>query len=137
MQQLILQLRKIYFGETHFAYALSLNQVAYLYHLMGRYDKAMPLYEQAIAIVKRTAGGRTAFTQALSIVWLIYTNKSEKVKRHYSIQNSSTIIYSDRRACISVRKGVLPPVEFPSTTIFKSPLSICPVILVPFIRATV
>ncbi|MBD0331374.1 MAG: tetratricopeptide repeat protein, partial [Chitinophagaceae bacterium] len=61
LQQLIFQLRKIYFGETHLAYALSLNYLAYLYHLMGRYDKALPLYEQAIAIAKRTVGKEDNF----------------------------------------------------------------------------
>ncbi|MBD0369014.1 MAG: ankyrin repeat domain-containing protein, partial [Flavisolibacter sp.] len=61
LQQLICQLRKIYFGENHFVYAASLNHRASLYQLTGRYEKALPLYEQAKAIAKSTKGAEHRF----------------------------------------------------------------------------
>ena len=56
LQQLVLQLKRIYFGTNHFTYAATLNHLAYLYHLMGRYDQALPFYEQASAIALSTLG---------------------------------------------------------------------------------
>ncbi len=49
--------RRIY-GEKHPAYATSLNNLAYVYDEMGRYEKALPLYQQALQIRKEVFGER-------------------------------------------------------------------------------
>jgi CHAT domain-containing protein/Tfp pilus assembly protein PilF len=42
--------------QEHPDYANSLNNLAILYYQMGQYDKALPLYEQALAIRKKVLG---------------------------------------------------------------------------------
>ena len=44
------------FGRQNETYAAFLNHLAYLDHLIGRYDHAEPLYKQALGIQKKTLG---------------------------------------------------------------------------------
>ena len=49
-------LRKQLLGENHPDYALSLNNLAFLYKYQGKYEQAQPLYEKALDIAERVLG---------------------------------------------------------------------------------
>ena len=54
-----MEIRRTALGEGHPDYATSLNNLAGLYHAMGRHAEAEPLYKQAMEI-RRTALGERA-----------------------------------------------------------------------------
>jgi tetratricopeptide (TPR) repeat protein len=50
------QLAESILGPEHAQTGLRLNNLAVLYHDMGRYDQALPLYQRALAISEKTQG---------------------------------------------------------------------------------
>ncbi len=61
-------------GETHPAYAASLNNLAILLKATGRYDEAEPLYRQALEITRATRGEThpTYATRLNNLAGLLY-----------------------------------------------------------------
>lgn len=55
-QALVYLFRQLPPLQEHHAYAKSLNSLAVYYQLTGQYSKSFPLYEQSLAIIKKTYG---------------------------------------------------------------------------------
>lgn len=51
-----LQFAKLQLGESHPGFAQSLNNLAGLYHTIGRHKEAKPLYKQALEIYREVLG---------------------------------------------------------------------------------
>lgn len=54
--QLVLEIQEQTLGPEHFEVALTLNDLAEVYHLQGKYAKAELLYKRALVILKNTLG---------------------------------------------------------------------------------
>ncbi|MCU7551965.1 tetratricopeptide repeat protein [Chitinophagaceae bacterium LB-8] len=74
-RKFIVALKEAYFGKTHFSYAKSLNSLADAYYQMGEADKAKPLYEQALAILKKA--GNPEFANSLIGLSNVYVYMGE------------------------------------------------------------
>lgn len=55
-KQYIIELTKAYVGQEHPLYASILMEQAISYRVAGQYEKALPLYEQALAIQQKASG---------------------------------------------------------------------------------
>lgn len=77
-RKFIVELKKAYFGTSHFSYGKSLNQLADAYYHMGEANKAMPLYEQALEILKKEE--HPDFTHSLNGLSDVYVYRGEYQK---------------------------------------------------------
>ncbi len=68
-------------GEKHPDYAISLNNLAFLYEQMGKYAKAEPLYQQVLEIQKQALGEKNpAYIITLSNVANLYEDMGAYAK---------------------------------------------------------
>jgi CHAT domain-containing protein len=90
-----LALRKDLLGEKHPAYATSLNNLATLYHRMGDYAKAEPLYQQTLALYKEVLGEKhPAYARSLNNLASLYKDTGDYAKAEPLYQQALTL-YKD------------------------------------------
>ena len=65
-------------GQDHPNYASSLNNLAGLYRAQGKYDQALPLYEEALALRGRVLGqDHPNYAQSLNNLALLYDSQGK------------------------------------------------------------
>ena len=72
--------------------ATNLNNLAGLYHAQGKYEKAEPLYLQAIEILKQSLGEEHPNTQAVIKNYQVFLNEKNNQKPVYYKMNLVTNI---------------------------------------------
>jgi tetratricopeptide (TPR) repeat protein len=87
-----MEITKNVLGENHPDYATSLNNLAELYHTMGDYSKAEPLYQKALEITKNVLGeNHPDYATSLNNLAMLYKNMGDYSKAEPLIQKALEI----------------------------------------------
>jgi tetratricopeptide (TPR) repeat protein len=60
------QIHEQILGQQHPDYATSLNNLAVLYQSQGKYEQALPLYQQSLIILKQVLGNQHPHTKIVA-----------------------------------------------------------------------
>ena len=73
-------MRKKLLGDEHPDIATSLNDLAFFYYKQGRYDKAEPLYLQALEMRKKLLGDEHPYTQRTQKSYQALLEKKKRLR---------------------------------------------------------
>ena len=101
-----MEIRRTALGERHPDYATSLNNLAVLYHAMGRHAEAEPLYKQAMEICRTALGERHPdYAASLNNLALLY----DAMGRHAEAEPLYKQAMEIRRTALGERHPTTPP----------------------------